>query len=1175
MALAAQYRMPALALTDHGNLFGAIEFYRKAVKAGVKPILGCEVYVAPGSRFDKSARRPDGQARREEESSYHLILLARNNQGYKNLIKLVTAGYMEGFYYRPRIDKELLREHAEGLLALSGCLASEVPQLLLKGRYEQARETARWFRDALGEENYYLEIQENGLEEQLRVNRGLFEISKDLGIPFAATNDSHYLRKEDARAHEILLCISTGSTLEEQDRFRFASNEFYVKSPEEIAQAFTAHPEAVANTVRIAERCNVELRFDAIHLPHYAVPGHQSKEAYLVDLARTGLEERLNELERAGRLQKKGLVPEQYWQRLERELEVIARMGFAGYFLIVWDIIRYAKERGIPVGPGRGSSAGSLVAYALRITDIDPLAYGLLFERFLNPERVSLPDIDIDFCKERRDEVIQYLTEKYGKDHVCQIITFGSMNARAAIRDVGRALNIPYAEVDRVAKLVPEVLGITLEKALEMEPRLKEAARANSKIAELLDLAQALEGITRHASTHAAGVVIAKEPLIEHVPLYRGTRAEDVIVTQYPMNDIAAIGLVKFDLLGLKTLTVLEMTVRHINRRRAEQGVDPLRLDTLPLDDAKTFALIASGETAGVFQLESSGMRDLAMKMKPSVFEDLVALVALFRPGPLQSGMADDFVKRKRGQTPVRYEHPLLEPILKDTYGVILYQEQVMQIATDLAGFTPSQADLLRRAMGKKKPEEMDKQKAAFLDGAKRKGIAEKKAGQIFDLMAHFAGYGFNKSHSVAYALLAYQTAHLKAHDPVEFMAALLTSERENTDKVVRYTTACREMEIALLPPDINASEQAFAIEQGKIRFGLSAIKNVGDSAIEAILEARVSGGPFDSLFDFCRRVNLQKVNKRVIECLIKCGAFDATGAKRSQLTAVLDQAVEEGAKLHDDRARGQQSFFETLSAPHPASSALGGGSPLTSHPASGGYPDLPEWPEHQRLAAERELLGFYITGHPLARYEAEIRRYAQTDTLAVEEITDGKEATLCGVVNGLRERVTKRKGEKMATFLLEDLMGTVEVLVFPDLYRQTSAILTGDAPLLVTGITDRTEQGVKLKAVKIALLSEARQRATNRLSITLQTVGTTGEDLVRLREILLRHRGLCPCALRLVHSDRRSTLIALGEAFRVACTDALLDELETAFGSGVVTLGASLPVVQVGSPEEGGRNGR
>ncbi len=1148
MALAAQYRMPALALTDHGNLFGAIEFYRKAVKTGIKPILGCEVYVAPGSRFDKSARR-------EEESSYHLILLARNNQGYKNLIKLVTAGYLEGFYYRPRIDKELLREHADGLLALSGCLASEIPQLLLKGRHDQARETARWFRDTLGEENYYLEIQENGLEEQLRVNQSLFEISKDLGIPLAATNDSHYLRKEDARSHEILLCISTGSSLEEQDRFRFASNEFYVKSPEEIHQAFAARPEAVANTVAIAERCNVDLRFDAIHLPHYAVPGRQSKEAYLVDLARTGLEERLNELERAGSLLKKGLVPEQYWQRLERELEVIARMGFAGYFLIVWDFIRYAKERGIPVGPGRGSAAGSLVAYALRITDIDPLAYGLLFERFLNPERVSLPDIDIDFCKERRDEVIQYLTEKYGKDHVCQIITFGSMNARAAIRDVGRALNIPYAEVDRVAKLVPAVLDITLEKAIEMEPRLKEAARSNPKIAELIALAKALEGITRHASTHAAGVVIAKEPLIEHVPLYRGTRAEDVIVTQYPMNDIAAIGLVKFDLLGLKTLTVLEETVKHVNG-----ASHAFSLETIPLDDSDTFTLIASGETAGVFQLESSGMRDLAVKLKPSVFEDLVALVALFRPGPLQSGMADDFIKRKRGQTAIRFEHPLLEPILKDTYGVILYQEQVMQIAVELAGFTPSQADLLRRAMGKKKPAEMEKQKTAFLDGAKRKGIAEKKAEQIFDLMAHFAGYGFNKSHSVAYALLAYQTAYLKAHYPVEFMAALLTSERENTDKVVRYITACREMEMTLLPPDINTSEQAFTIENRQIRFGLSAIKNVGDAAIEAILEARISGGPFDSLFDFCNRVNLQKVNKRVIECLIKCGAFDATGAKRSQLLAALDQAMEEGGKLHEDRARGQQNFFEAFSAPH--------ASRLTPHPASGGYPNLPEWPEHQRLSAERDVLGFYITGHPLARYEAEIRRYAQTDTLAVAEIPDGKEATLCGVVNGLRERVTKRKGEKMATFFLEDLMGTVEVLVFPDLYRQTSALLTGNAPLLVTGITDRTEQGVKLKAVKVALLSEARQRATTRLSITLQTAGTTGEDLVRLREILLRHRGPCPCSLCLVHPGRRSTHIAFGDAFRVACTDALLEELEAAFGAGVITLGAS-------TPGEGGRNGR
>ncbi|RMH07774.1 MAG: DNA polymerase III subunit alpha, partial [Nitrospirae bacterium] len=794
------FGQPAVAITDHGNLFGAIEFYQKAQEQGIKPIIGCEAYMAPGSR-----RQREGFLAHNEY--YHLILLATNQTGYHNLVKLSSRAYLEGFYYKPRMDKELLYEHREGLIALSGCLSGEVPYLIGQNDLAGALRAAGEYQEIFGKDRYYLEIQANGLEHQVVANRGLVEIHKKLGIPLVGTNDCHYLKKEDARPHEIMLCLQTGKTLKDANRLKFDTDQLYVKSTEEMVEAFRELPEAVLNTCRIAEQCNLQFSFGTSHLPHYQVPEGYTKETYLRKLAEEGLAERL-------RQRPTKIPPESYRRRLDAELDVLITMGYAGYFLIVWDIIRFARSRGIPVGPGRGSAAGSLVAYTLFITDIDPLEYNLLFERFLNPERVTMPDIDMDFCMDRRNEVINYVIDKYGEDHVCQIITFGTLGAKAAIRDVGRVMDIPYAEVDRMAKLVPPQLNITLKEAMVQEPRLAELVERDSRMRELMTTAMALEGLARHASTHAAGVVISQEPLMEHVPLYKTTNNE--IVTQYSMTDLEKIGLVKFDFLGLKTLTMIHHAVSLINATRPPD--EHLNIQRIPLTDTATYTLLASGRTTGVFQLESAGMRNLLVRIKPERFEDLIAILALYRPGPLESGMVEDFIKRKRDPSYVVYDPPELEPILQETYGVIVYQEQVMAIANRLAGFSLGQADLLRRAMGKKKPEEMAKQQALFVEGAVRHGLSKQKAEKLFDQMAYFAGYGFNKSHSAAYAVIAYQTAYLKANFPTEFMAALLTSEMGNTDKLVGYFTECRELGIPILPPDVNESSKNFTVVEKGIR---------------------------------------------------------------------------------------------------------------------------------------------------------------------------------------------------------------------------------------------------------------------------------------------------------------------------------------------------------------------
>jgi DNA polymerase-3 subunit alpha len=1139
---AKKFQMSALAITDHGNLFGAIEFYQKAKKAGIKPIIGCEAYLAPKSRFDREShvQQDDTYSDGSHDGStpyYHLILLAANLQGYKNLIRLISQAHLEGFYYKPRIDKDLLSQYSQGLIATSGCLRGEIPYLLNLGKTEEALKAALQYQDILGKENFYIEVQENGLEKQQRVNRELLKLGQKLSIPLVATNDCHYLHKEDAKAHDILLCLQTGKGLHDPHRMRFNTQELYFKSGEEMSHLFRELPQAVLNTRLIAERCDLQFAFDQFHLPHYEVPSGHSKEGYLEELALQGLEKHFDRHPKT--------LPQRtaYEQRLSEELKMINSMGYAGYFLVVWDIVNYARSKGIPVGPGRGSAAGSLVAYCLRITDIDPLSYGLIFERFLNPERITLPDIDIDFCMERRAEVIDYVNRKYGSDHVAQIITFGTMAAKAVVRDVGRVMEIPYAEVDRVAKLIPNVLNITLEEAIHSEPRLQELAEENPKIGELLNLAKSLEGLARHASTHAAGVVISKEPLTEHVPLYRGANGETV--TQYAKDDIEKIGLVKFDFLGLRNLTVIENAVKLIHQKNPDRS---LNSSEFPIDDTSTYELLSSGQTAGVFQLESPGMRDLLTRLRPERFEDLIAILALYRPGPIGSGMVDEFIKRKRGLIPIKYEVPILEDILKETYGVIVYQEQVMKIANVLAGFTLQEADLLRRAMGKKLPEEMEKQKEKFIQGAKKNSIPLKKAEKIFDQMAYFAGYGFNKSHSAAYAMITYQTAFLKAHYPLEFMTALLTSEMGNEDKIVRYLSECRTMGIKVLPPDVNKSDMDFTIVPEGICFGLAAVKNVGESAIEAIVAAREQKGHFTSLFDLCNKVDLRKVNRRVLEGLIKSGSMDSLQTKRSALIEQLERTMDEANIYQQEQARGQTTLFEPSSSLH---------SPIGVTSTHSTRENETEWDESVLLKYEKEALGFYITGHPLMRYQQHLKNLNMTSTEGLSDLQDGQEVRCCGVISTKRLATTK-KGEKMAYLKLEDLAGSVEVIVFPDLYSTAASRLVAEEPLIIHGILDRGEKGTKIKATRVESLPSHKGPPITGLTIGLPVTNLTRKDLFQLKEILLRHKGACSVRLKLSMVEdhkKQMNMIALDQSLWVDPTETLITELEAAYGKGAVAL--------------------
>ncbi|GAB4371845.1 MAG: DNA polymerase III subunit alpha [Deltaproteobacteria bacterium] len=1120
-------KMPAVALTDHGGMIGVVDFYEKAVNEGVRPILGAEVYVAPGSRHDRNSVPG-------EDRLHHLILLAESDRGYRNLIRLVSRAHVEGFYYKPRVDRELLREHAEGLIATSACLQGEIPSLLRREGPDAAERAVEEYREIFPDGRFFIEIQDNGLAEQNRANPRLIELARRTGTPLVATNDCHYLERSDARVHDILLCLQTGKTLRDEGRMRFETDQFYLKPAEEFERAFGhAAPDALRNTLAIAERCRVTLDLNHHKIPEFRVPEGMTSERYLRKLAAEGLRTRFDEMERRG----VSLSPDEadtYRKRLEYELSVIEKTGFSGYFLIVWDFIRHAKEQGIAVGPGRGSAAGSLVAYALRITEIDPLPYGLLFERFLNPERISLPDIDCDFCKERRDEVIRYVEERYGKENVAQIITFGTMKARAAVRDVGRVMEMPYSEVDKIAKLIPPDLNMTIEKALQVEPRLTELMKENPKVGELFEYARGIEGLSRHASTHAAGVVIANRPITEYVPLYRNSNGD--ITTQFSMKHIEKVGLVKFDFLGLRTLTAIRDTLALLRDLR---GIE-IDLRTLSLSDEATYAMLSRGDTSGVFQCESAGFTKLLIDLKPERFQHLIDAVALYRPGPLQSGMVDDFIARRHGRKKIEFLLPELREILQETYGVIVYQEQVMRIAVALAGFSMAEADVLRKAMGKKDPVLMETQKARFLAGAREHGVPDGKAAAIFDLMAQFGEYGFNKSHSAAYALVAYQTAYLKAHHPVEYFCALMTSESGDTAKILRYIGYCREAGIPVLPPDVNESRYAFYPSERGIRFGLSAIKGIGSAAIEAIREAK-GETPFSSVGDFLSRVDLRKVNKRAVESLVKAGAFDSLSPRRDRLFATLPSLLEEAQEIARKRESGQ--FF--LFGREEASPAERAETPQKPYPV---------WSRREVLANEKEALGFYITGHPLDEYGAEAELFANCSTGTLSKMKAGSEVRLAGIANAIRVRTTRR-GEKMANLTLEDLEGVVEVTVFPETYRESQDLLASDAPFFLVGQLEADDRSAKIKATAIYRMENLREQLTRSVHFEIRADRMSGADLADLRKIMARHRGPKKSFLHLVREGEFEAVFSLPDSFAIDPSLTLARELRTRFGYGVLRL--------------------
>jgi DNA polymerase-3 subunit alpha len=1136
---AAKFGMRAVAMTDHGNMFGAVDFYKKMKKAGVKPILGCETYVAETDRNDRTKRR-----------SHHLILLAQNDTGYRNLTYLVSKGYLEGFYYNPRIDKGLLRERSEGLIALSACLAGEPSQKLLQEGYDASKRAALEYREIFGD-RYFLEVQSNGLADQERCNQAFFQIARETGIPLAATNDCHYLTQKDAKAHEVLMCIQMGKTMQDESRLQHEMDSLWFKPAGDMWGAFGQLEEAAQNTLRIADMCDVSLDLGKTFLPKFKVPDDRSPEQYLCDLARAGLGRRLEQ--EVGAASARGGPARdvaRYQERLEYELDVIRRMGFGGYFLIVWDFIRFAKQNDIPVGPGRGSGAGSLVAYALEITDIDPLQYGLLFERFLNPERVSMPDFDVDFCMERRDEVIRYVGEKYGVDRVGQIITHHSLKTRGVIRDVGRVMGMSYGDVDKIAKLVPEGPKVDLRGALEAEPRLKEQYETDPKVRELYDFALSLEGLHRHAGMHAAGIVIADKPLWEVVPLFRGPEGE--LVTQFSKDEVEEVGLVKFDFLGLKTLTVIDRAVKLI--RKVDPGFDIRRI---PMDDRATFELIGAGDTTGVFQLESSGFKELLKRLRADRFEDIVAAVALYRPGPLESGMVDDYIDRKHGRKKVAYPHALTREILAETYGVMVYQEQVMLISVSLCGFTMGQADMLRKAMGKKMPEVIAKQREAFVNGAlAHGGMAGKDAEHLFDQIEKFAGYAFNKSHSAAYGLITYQTGWLKAHYPVEFMAALLSCDRDDTDKIVRFIAEARAMGIAVERPDVNTSEIDFSVVSGKILFGLGGVKGVGETALESILAARTEK-PFVDLFDFCERVDSRKVNKKVVEALIKSGAFDWMKMTRARVAGAAERAIERGSTAQKDRESGQGSLLDLFGGAAAKKEALKDALDEKL------YPGAEAWAPKVELGFEREALGFYITGHPLDRYLDEIRRHATCATDGLGALAAGHggevEVAVGGVVSAYRETLSKRGG-RMAFFQLEDQAGQVEVLVWPRAFETAEVVLKADAPILVRGKCKLEGEGDAAKP-KVFLdqavsLDELRSTQTSRVNIHLSAGDIGREHLEKLRKLFEAHPGTCQAVLHLRVPDARGVVqVSLPDKWTVAPTEALLLGIERLFGSKVAVL--------------------
>jgi len=1146
MKSCADTGMKAVAVTDHGNMFGVVSFYQEAKKHGIKPIIGFEAYVA-GEK---------GMGDKSQRIGNHLVLLAQNDAGYRNLRYLSTKAFTDGFYYDPRVDKPLLKAHSEGIIALTACMAGAVPRAVRRGDMDEARREVRDLKAIFGD-RLYLEIQSNALKEQLPVNHGICQLAREEGLQLVATADSHYVKREDAKAHEVLMAIASGRTFDDPKRLRHDTEELYIKAPGEMYGALEAvtgvgaeWQEAVHNSWRIAAMCNVELNLKDKHLPKFQVPEGETLDSYIQRRAREGLDQRFAEIARTGRR----VDSDTYRERLERELGVVITMGFSGYFLIVQDFINWAKRNGIPVGPGRGSGAGSLVAYSLRITDIDPLPYNLLFERFLNPERVSMPDFDVDFCQDRRGEVINYVTEKYGKDNVAQIITYGALSAKSAIKDVARVMGLPFAEVNELTRNIPALIDghpPTIEKALQHEPKLTQIQEQKPIFKQIIEFARALEGLTRNTGMHAAGVVIGEKPLWEYVPICKGQNGE--LVTQFAKDEVELAGLVKFDFLGLTTLTVIDHAVKLINRRLPEG--EKLDIALLPLVDRKTYEIISRGDTAGVFQMESSGFTEMVRKLKPSVFEDIIAAGALYRPGPLDSGMVDVFINRKHGRERVSYPHALLEPILKDTYGVIVYQEQVMQIAQVLAGYSLGRADLLRRAMGKKKAEVMAKERGGFVEGCAKNGVPDKLANEIFDLMEKFAEYGFNKSHSAAYGLITYQTAYLKAHYPVEFMAALLTSEKDNTDKVVAHIAEARADGITVLQPDVNESDLEFGVapdpkKPGKhlIRFGLGAIKGVGENAIEAILAARTK--PFAGLFDFCARIDMRKINKKTLEALVTAGAFDFTQKPRRALFECIEGALAQGASAQKDRESGQFGLF-------------GGGARATVGAPEERVFGKEEWSERERLALEKQAIGFYITGHPLARYAEDVKRFATHTCSSLANARGFEKVAVAGIVQGWRERLTKT-GKKIAFASLEDLTGARDLVIYDDIVQKYEALLKGDEPVLVRGMVrmaekfgaeaqqqDAAEPSPEIKVDEVSRLADVRAAKATRVELKLSAEQATAEKMTELKALFGKFPGSCSASLNIVVPGTAETKIAL-KGTRVAPSDDLLAAVDRLFGGKV-----------------------
>ncbi|WP_432665895.1 DNA polymerase III subunit alpha [Wukongibacter baidiensis] len=1136
---AKELGMDSVAITDHGAMFGVVDFYKQAKKQGVKPIIGCEVYTAPRTRFDKDPVKDKGMG--------HLVLLAKNNNGYNNLIKIVSKGYTEGFYYKPRIDIEVLEKYSEDIICLSACLAGDVQRRLLNNDYEGAKKLTLEYNNIFGEGNFFLELQDHGIEEQKLVNTNIIKLSKETGIPLVATNDVHYLNKDDHVAHDILLCIQTGKTVADEGRMRFPSNEFYLKSYDEMSKLFSYAPEAIENTAKIADLCNVEFDFDQMHLPGFDVPEEYNPSQYLRKLCYEGLERRYD------------VITDEIKERLEYELNTIETMGYVDYFLIVWDFIKYAKDNGIVVGPGRGSCGGSIVAFTLNITDIDPIQYSLIFERFLNPERVTMPDIDIDFEDERRQEVIDYVIEKYGKEKVAQIITFGTMAARGAIRDVGRAINMPYGDVDKIAKQIPHQLGITIEKAIELNPQLKDIYRNDENAKYLIDVAMAVEGMPRHASTHAAGVVISKKAVNEYVPLYLH---DNNVTTQFNMNLLEELGLLKMDFLGLRNLTVLKEAVRLIKINR-QIDID---LEKIPYDDPKTYELISSGETLGVFQLESSGMRQFMKELKPESLEDIIAGVSLFRPGPMDS--IPKYVQNKNNPDKVTYVHPKLEPILKVTYGCLVYQEQVMQVVRELGGYSFGRSDLVRRAMGKKKMDVMKKEREYFINGKVdedgnieiagciRNGVDKEAANIIFDDMIDFAKYAFNKSHAASYAVLSYQTAYLKHHYPVEFMAALMTSVMGNSSKVAEYIGDCKRMGIEILPPSINESFSKFTVSKDKIRFGLLAIKNVGNGIIRSIVEARKSK-KFTSFIDFCEQIETRELNKRAVESMIKAGVFDGLNVTRAGLLAGYERIVE---GIHQDRRRnieGQVSLFNAFDDTLPQN---------MKHDV---LPDVKEFSDKYLLGFEKEMLGIYLSGHPLSEYEELINKIATVKSNDLKEmqeenstlgLRDGSKIIITGIVMKKQDKTT-RNNNLMAFLTLEDLLGTMEVIVFPGVYDRCVQHLYEDSIVIVVGKINLKEDEepkiiaeniVPLTDENINLISSSRKQSfikrksidTKKLYIKLSN--RDNEMMNRIKKVLQKRRGKTPVYL---YIESEKTKLLADKDLWVEIDEEIIKELKAIIG--------------------------